>query len=239
MSRIGSTNATNRTHEWLTEILQAANSGNSTIEGATAAFAAADITVRTRLTNVTQILRKPFSVSYTEEAMEPAGVMDSEFAHQRELKTKELARDMNAALINQISAVGTSAIARTMHGLLAAITTNTTDFSGTPGTVLGQTNFNQLLQNIWLQGGRPNATYVHGFNKRQISNWATPSMPRAIEATGKKIVTAVDIYDSDFGRLQVLLEREMPVAQVAVLQEQYWKKAFLRPFFFEELGKSG
>ena len=235
MSRIKKGNATARLHEWLTEALQASNSANAEIEGASAAFASGNFTVRTRLGNYTQILRKPFSTSYTQDEVEKAGVSGSEFDHQRMLKTKELARDMNSALINQESASGTSAAARTLRGLLNAITTNTASAGSNP---VDQGAYNALLQAIWNQGGRPNATYCHGFNKRTISSWTNP-LTRNIDANGKKLVVSVDTYDSDFGVQTILLEREMPTTQIAVVEEDKWKTAFMRPLFFEELGKVG
>jgi len=91
---------------------------------------------------------------------------------------------------------------------------------------------------IWTQGGRPNATYCGGFNKRTISDWTSP-LNRNIDANGKKLVVSVDTYDSDFGVQMILLEREMPASQVAIIQEDKWKLAFARPLFFEELGKVG
>lgn len=235
MSRIGKKVAKNRLHEWLTEALQASNSANAIVEGASATFASGDITARVRLTNVTQILRRAWSTSYTEDDIEKAGVDGSEFDHQRELKTKELAKDINSALINQTSATGDSATARTMKGMLSAITTNTASASGQP---IQQSTYNALMQTIWTAGGRPDTTYVHGFNKRTISGWTDP-LNRNIDANGKKLVVSVDTYDSDFGMQTILLEREMPTSQIAILEEKYWKAAYLRPLFYEEMGKVG
>lgn len=235
MSRIGKGNARARLHEWLTESLQASNSGNAIVEGASATFASGDSTVRVRVNNYTQILRRVWSSSYTQDEVEKAGVAGTEFDHQRALKTKELARDMNSALINQSSASGDSTTARTLQGALAAISTNT---AAGGGQQIDQPVYNSLLQNIWTAGGRPNATYVGGFNKRTISSWTQP-LNRNIDASGKKLVVSVDTYDSDFGVQTILLEREMPAAQIMLLEEKYWKSAFLRPLFFEELGKVG
>lgn len=235
MSRIGKKSARARLHEWLTESLQASNSANAIVEGASATFASGDSTVRTRLGNYTQTLRKPWSTSYTQDEVEKAGVAGTEFDHQRMLKTKELARDMNTALINQVSASGDSANARTMQGALAAITTNTSTMNGAP---VEQPVYNALLQTIWTAGGRPNATYVGGFNKRVISSWTQP-LTRNIDANGKKLVVSIDSYDSDFGLQTILLEREMPQATIMLLEEKYWNSAFLRPLFYEELGKVG
>lgn len=234
MSRIGNSTATNPKHEWTTETLQASNLSNTTVEGASAAFASADITVRSRIANFCQILRKTFSVSYTQSATTVAGLTD-EFEHQRELKTKEVARDININMIQQVSASGTSAVARTMNGALAAMTSNIQD--GGNGQ-LDQGGFNKLFQTIWVNSGRPNAVYTHGYNKRVISSWSQP-VTRMQDATGKKLTVAVDVYDGDFGRLMILLEREMPVNQIMLIEEKYWRKAWLRPLFFEELGKIG
>jgi len=235
MSRIGKKTATHRTHEWLTESLQAADSGNAEVEGSTAAFASGDVTERVRVTNYTQISRKEFSSSYTQDEVNKAGVSGTEFDHQRMIKTKELARDMNSALINQASASGASGTARTLNGILTAITTNTGSANSLP---LDETVFNSVLQDIWTAGGKPNAVYVGGFNKRTISSWTAP-LNRNIDANGKKRTVAVDRYDSDFGPMDIYLERNMPATQVSILQEEYFSVAFLRPLFFEEVGKVG
>ena len=235
MSRTGKKSATGRTHEWLTEVLQASNSANAEVEGSTAAYASGDITPRVRVTNYTQILRRPFSSSYTQDAVSKAGVAGDEFDHLRGLKTKEIARDMNAALINQSSASGDSGTARTLNGMLAAITTNTGSANSLP---LEETDFNSVLQTIWTAGGRPNAVYTGGSTKRMISSWTSP-LSRNIDANGKKRTVAVDVYDSDFGRMDIYLEREMPTTEIAILEEKYWKTAFLRPLFFEETAKVG
>ena len=234
-SRIGGVSAKAKTHEWLTQALQASNSGNAKVEGSATQFASTNYTVRVRISNVTQILEKPFSVSYTQEASNPAGI-ESEFAEQRNLKTLEIMRDVNAALINQSSATGASNTARTLHGALAAITTNIS-VAGTNET-LTQTLYNKLMHNIWVQGGNPNSTFVHGYNKRQISSWTQP-LTRNINAEGRKLVVAIDTYDSDYGKQMIYLEREMPTTQVLMIEEKYWNAAYLRPLDYKLLGEDG
>ena len=235
LSRAGRSIAKSFLHDWLTDTLATADSANAIIDGASATFASTDYAVRTRVSNYTQILRRNFSTSYSQEAIVQAG-LQSEFDYQRMKKTKEVARDLDSALINQTSASGTTAAARRLNGALAAITTN---LGNSNGETLGQTLFNQTLQSAWEQGGAPNAVYCAGFNKRTISSWTQPSGNRNIDASGKKIVNSVDKYDSDFGLLTILLERFMPAGQIMALEEKYWKVAYLRPLFFEELGKVG
>ena len=235
MSRLGRANAKSFKHDWLTQALAAADSANAIIDGASATFASSDYTARVSVTNYTQILRRVFSSSYSQEAIVQAGV-SSEFANQRELKTKEVKRDANSALINQTSASGTSAVARRVNGVLAAITTNTRDGGG---KALEQILYNDLLQSIWDQGGHPNVTYCGGFQKRVISNWTPQGGQRWTDAEGRKIINTIDTYSSDFGMQTILLERNQPAAQISLLEEKYWRIAWLRPLFYEELSKVG
>lgn len=235
LSALGRTDAKSFKHDWLTEALQASNSGNAIIDGASATFASGDYNVRVLVSNYTQILRKPFSASYSQEAIVQAGI-SSEFEHQRELKTVEIARDLNAALINQTSASGTSAAARRMNGVLASTTTNVIGGEGNPVT---QKEFNRLLQTIWQAGGRPGTVFCGGGNKRTISDWGQPQGNRNVDASGHKIIARVDTYDSDFGIVEIMPEREMPTDQIAVMELKRWRVAYLRPLFFEEMGAVG
>lgn len=235
-SRIGGISAKARLHEWQTQALAASNSGNAVVEGSAAAFASGDITARTRRGNYTQILRKSFSVSYTQEATDIAGVAN-EYDEQRDLKTAELMKDLNISLLQQTSASGDSATARTMNGALAATTTNA--IAAATNEKLTQPAFNRLLRLIWQNSGRaPNAVYVRGYNKQAISGWTVPN-ERTIDAAGKTVVASFDKYDSDFGKVIILPENDMPDAQLLTISEEFWNVAYLRPLDYKEIGEDG
>ena len=87
LSRFGRSNSKSFLHDWLTDSLATADSGNAIIDGASAAFASSDYVVRTRVSNYTQILRRNFSVSYSQQAIVQAGITD-EFDYHPEKKTK-------------------------------------------------------------------------------------------------------------------------------------------------------
>src|SRR3990167_6516887 len=123
-----------------------------------------------------------------------------------------------------------------MRGALAAITTNTT--AAGANEKINQPLYNKLMRAIWLQGGRPNATYVRGYNKQAISSWTLPTQ-RTTEASTKTAYASFDKYDSDFGTQLILPEREMPDAQVMVLEEKHWKVAYLRPLEYKEISEDG
>jgi hypothetical protein len=62
---------------------------------------------------------------------------------------------------------------------------------------------------------------VGGFNKQQFSTFTGRSTPME-EAKSKKIVAAVDVYESDFGKLKVVPNRFMRSRDVLVLQMDMW-----------------
>lgn len=186
-----------------TDALAAATS-NAIVEGADAESAA--LTATTRTGNYTQISRKIWRVTDTMEAVNKAG-RTSEYSYQMAKKMKELARDMEYALVNGTGNSGASGTARELKGVLSWIATNTG--TGTHATAtaaaLTESQYNDLLQKIFNNGGNPDVTYANGFQKRKISAFSTPST-RNINVEDKKLVTSVDVYESDFGIQKILLD---------------------------------
>lgn len=210
--------------EWMTESLAAA-AANKQIEGADYSFSKP--TSRTRLGNWTQILSKTFEVSETQEAVDKAGV-ESEYARRMENAVKEIGRDVEYALVNGTGNSGASGTARELKGVLSFIATTVETGSGTGTEALTEAMFNDALQDAYVQGGSPNMAYANGWQKRKISAFSTPST-RNIDAENKKLVAAVDVYESDFGLIEVKLDRWMPTDQVALLEQDKWAVAVLRP----------
>jgi hypothetical protein len=77
-------------------------------------------------------------------------------------------------------------------------------------------DFNDMLNNIYTQGGNPEQVYVSPKVKRQISAFAVPGATsgnvyaRNIAAVDKKLIGAIDFYESDFGLIQIVLDRWVP-----------------------------
>ena len=61
------------------------------------------------------------------------------------------------------------------------------------------------------------------------------------DATQKKITAAVDVYDSDFGKLKAVPDLFMRTRDVLVLEMEKWAYASLpnRNFVFQPLAKTG
>jgi hypothetical protein len=224
-------------HEWQTDALAAAGA-NAQVEGDD--FGAAAVVPTSRLANSCQILTKVFQLSETQQAIMTAG-RSNELDYQTMKFSAELAKDIEYALIINASEVtGTAAVARQLKGALGWIATNVTTASAT--TVdLTETVYNDNLGLIWAQGGNPSYTLVGAYQKRKISGFTTNT--RNVNADEKKLVSAVSIYESDFGIIQVRLHHVMnataPGSILNLGELDLWHKAWLRPVKRLELAKTG
>jgi hypothetical protein len=212
-------------HEWQTDTLSTGSS-NAAIEGADFSFAIPD--ARTRLNNNTQIFTKSLEVSETQRAVSVAG-LDDEFAYQMEKRMKEIATDIEKQLITGTGNSGASGTARELKGILAWITTNVETGTGTASEALTEDMYNDLLQTIWSAGGRPDYTYVNGFQKRKISSFATSNQRYLEVSEDAKLINKVAVYESDFGMQRIELDPFMTTSVVAALQRDLWAVAQLRP----------
>jgi len=215
--------ATGTFHEHQTDTLAAAAT-NAQVEGADATFPT--LAPTTRIGNYCQIMNKPFWVSHTMEAVSKAG-RDSEYGYQAEKAMKELARDTEFELLRSTSASGASGTARSLQGLFSWITTNTSTAASSRDLL--EDLYNNMLQTIFDSGGNPNVTYCNGFQKRQISNFTGPGgLARNIALADRKLVNAVDSYESNFGLQTIILDRHVPAAQIALVEQALWRVAILR-----------
>ena len=229
------TKATATLHQWVRDNL-AAVGDSKVVEGSDATFGT--LVARTTEANYTQINRKTFQVSDTQNVVEKAGVSGSEYNYQLAKALKELARDMEKDIVTGTSASGATGTARSARGVLSFMSTNVETGTGTGTEVLTETMYNDLLQTIYDSGGNPDTTYVNGFQKRKISSF-TASQTRNIEASSKKLIASIDVYESDFGLQRVILDRHMDTDVCAAIEKQYWKLAMLRPVKHTPIAKIG
>lgn len=236
LSRIGVAQARQANHEWLTDTLESATAtGGATVEGATAVTEPYD--ARARLLNYTQITQKTIDISGTLEATSMYG-MESEYAYRLEKAMKEWKIRVDQILLTSTSAVGTSAVARSLSGLIDILRTNIVTGSG-GSCALTETAFNDLLQSIFSSGGVPDTAFVNGFQKRRISAFATSNVRYQEPGAEGRIRNRVAVYESDFGDIEVVLERYMPAATVPVLEIDGFKIAYLRKPFVKPLADIG
>ncbi len=245
-------------HQWLTDTLGLDTIDTSgAVEGADYAYEATSTPARDF--NVTQILRQDIGVSETQRAVNSAGFKDA-YAQEIQKATKRLAIKLEKVVFGPLTtATGTSANARVMRGFQSFLTTNTAYAGSGDATHDGQlssVNFNDMLDQIYGSGGNPEQVYVSRKIKRQISSFTLTQQNRNIAAVDKRLVSAIDFYDSDFGLIQVVLDRWIPEStnaagvtatasatatggQMFFLQRNMNRLAWLRPMKHELVGKRG
>lgn len=256
LSSIGRTRASAVFHEWQTDTLAAgATAGaNAAAEGASAAAASGATT--TRIGNRTQIFTKEIEVSRTQMSVSTAG-RASEWEYQMKKRMRELATDIESQLVRssalgagdttadtarQLEGWGMSAPTNATAGFLSANVETALTTASDTGTRknLTETIFNNLLQTIWDTGGNPDAVHVHGYNKRVISSFsANATRTASVDFGDTRLQAAVDVYQSDFGIVKILLNRYVAVTNVAIIETQHWKVAELDPLVFDRLAKTG
>ena len=224
--------------EWMKDAL-AAPAANAQIEGNQ--WTATAIVPPVRTGNYCQILGKAFSITETEEVTDKAG-RASEVSYQKALKLKELANDIEYALIvNSSSVTGNTSTARQLKGLTGWITTTTVSGTGTENQPLTQTLLDDCLQAIWKEGGKPSNAIMGSFQKRKIDNFSVNT--RNINAEQKKLISTVSVYEGSHGTITLRLHHIMQAeaaGKIFVLGDLgLWKKAWLRPLRWKQLPYTG
>lgn len=256
MSSIGKTSAKAVYHEWQTDALASVNTSNALVEGADAT--AATLSPTTRIGNYTQIVGKTIQVSGTLESVDKAG-RKSEKAYQLAKASAELKRDIEGIITaNQGQSAGNSSTARVMGSLLSYIKTNTNKGSGTTAgadpTTIGvstrtdgttrtfqESMLKDVVAKVFTSGGTPSTLFVSPALKQVVSNFTGLAQHRYnSNASGQvTILAGADLYQSDFGVLQIVPNRFMRTRDALVLDPEYAALAYLRPFQTIDLAKTG
>lgn len=258
MSTIGTRNVDNTYFEWAEVDLAAADSSNRVIEGEAAPGNDAG-TNAVRKGNYTQISDKVVEVSSTANQVNGVGNAQT-VAEQVAYKLKELKRDMETMLLDNVAAsAGASGTARQSAGLPAFLTTNTDrGVGGADGTTSGsgssgypnaaatdgttRTLTEALLKGViadcWDAGAEPSVVLCGSGAKQTISTF-TGNATRYKEAEDSKLNAAIDVYISDFGELQIVPSRFQRSRDVFVLDPNYASVAYLQTAKQEKLAKTG
>lgn len=258
MSAIKKGKADNVYFEWQTDTLAAA-ANNAQLDGDDVASFTA-VTPTARLGNRTQISRKVFLISGTEQAVLKAGRKD-ELAYQIALKGKELKRDMETALTQNGTAVtGSTSVAKQTRGLEGWIATNdslgaggahanpysttyqsiSANTAAVDGTARAFTEsmLKTICQSVFTAGGDPDMLMV-GPSQKQVVSTFTGNNSRIQDTSDGKLNTAISVYTSDFGTFKVVPNRFQRNRTAFLLQSDLWQLNTLRSFQTVDLAKTG
>ena len=240
--------------EWQVQELAAAVATNYQNEGADASYATP--TATTRLGNYMQISQKDAQVSGTLDAVDKAG-RDAEVAYQKVLKGLELRRDIEKYLNSDTAR---SASDPRKAGTLSSWITNVDDASGTSAATgdgtdvpdMSGTNraltlaqIDNAMQAAYTDGGQPNMLVVSPAKKATFSDLNSGSVAtNQINYTAPReaaIVGSVSLYLSDYGQLDVVIDRFASDDRVYLLDSDYASICTLpnRNFPVDDLAKTG
>jgi len=235
----GKGSVSNTLFEWQTEALAAAVINNYHVEGADAGTAATTVTAR--VTNQTQISKKVVEVSGSHEAVNNAG-KKSELAHQLAKASKELKRDMEGSLLaDNAAAAGNASTARETRGAANFIATNVTDAgaSGSHAAVV-EADILAVAESTWTQGGEPSTILLGATNKKLVTAMSgRADAIRSVADGNTTIQNAVDVYVSDFGTFNIMLDRFCDQDIVYFLDHDMWSVDYLRDFQTVDIARAG
>lgn len=229
VSNVGSGSTDGTYHEWQTDEL-AAPTDSPVAEGADATVISLSPTER--IHNWTQINQKTFVISGSDLVADNAG-RGVEMAYQEAKKGLELRKDIEYVCVNRNKVgsagagnAGGSPSARNAGTLQAWIGTNVNQGTGTAAAptnmgksgwtarVVGTTraflesHLTDVIDKIYLAGGNPDTLMANTKQKRIISQTFKGSADnRQIMVPDKRVINAVDFYESDYGVLSVVPNR--------------------------------
>jgi hypothetical protein len=217
--------------EWQSDVLASA-SATGIVEGADLSYSAP--TARTRVSNYTMIRLRNYSVSFTQMAVDIAGIKD-EFARQVMKALKALATDYDKIFLATGNAsAGTSAIARQAKGIQKAITSNSaTASAGASAAATSQLTedaVNVILKKIWTAGGDPRALFCGGHQKMVISKKFTAKTGFSwnVNASARVAIANVNKYEGSFGTLDIIPDRQHMTKRVTIVTPEQLKVFVLR-----------
>lgn len=234
--------ATNTLHEWMEDYITPPTSVTYAAEGAAATYSA--LTQPVRRNNITATITRTFRVSGTEKAVKPGNGQDP-MDYQAAKALRQWKMDQEFTLINGAVASGASGTARQMAGLDNVITTLAT--ARNSGTSLSETEFQDMHQDSWTQGGTENSfdlVLVPFGLKRKIDGF-TAGATKYVDQSDKKLTQPVAIYETSAGIARIMQHRYVdsaaatPGPRFLGIKEDLFRVAYLRKPFREMLAKDG
>lgn len=214
--------------------------GTLKIEGAEAGDAI--ISNRTTLDNICQIIEKVTKVSGTAQALNPKGIGNS-FKAEVNDRLIEVKRDLEWYFLNGTKTLEADGTPRQMAGL-ANLVNDANVFDAQNATAITEEMLLNALEAMWKHGAHGEYfTFVNASVKRMINALGKSGTNfRMIEdATGveKKFGVTFSKFESDFGTLNMVLDRHMDPNTLLIVDLDEVQIAELRGTFYEDLPKAG
>lgn len=194
---------------------------------------------RETLSNVCQIIEKVTQVSGTANALNPLGI-GSSFQAEVADRLIETKRDLEWYFLNGTKALESGVTPRQMNGLV-----NLVNAENVKDATAGLTEALMLdaMQGMWEHGSQGEYyTFVNAAVKRSINELLKTTDNVRIshtEGLNQTMGITVQRIESDFGILNLVLDRHMDINTMLIVDLDQVEIAELRGTFFEPLPKAG
>lgn len=225
-----------RVLEWGEYYLSRKNSVAPVIEGDDASFA--DLTQQVRYANYLQTIRETFVVSESNIAADKISPRD---AYAREMGNA-MSGYKNAeefALLRGSLICGSSGVGRGMRGI-RNWTLDLGVATRVSGVSLAESHFNDAELASWNVTDEKvfDWVLVNGRFKQRISGF-TAGVTKNVEASDKRLVRSVDVYEGDFGMHEIIPHKDMMSGELLGIRKDLLAKAYLRKPKNYEIARTG
>ena len=235
--------------QWQTDTLAPVGE-NAVIEGSPAV--STPLAATSKLSNVTQILRKVVQVSDTANVTANYG-RGKELQYQMEKKGKEIKRDLEYALLHNVAQeagdAGTARKTAGFRGLVAAVGVADPDTGAvvhkdvSGGTGLDETNLFDLTYELYIAGSSANiimfhpkhASFFSALQERETGG----NRQRIFENTSRFAVQVTTIVDPLGQEYKLIPNRWMPEKEIFFFNSSDWTQMVLRAPQRTKLAKDG
>lgn len=191
--------------------------------------------VRAEMNNVMEIFMKSAKVSGTAQA---SGAVGDLFSSEINDRLAELKVNIEKRLISGVKDDGSVSGIRKMDGILKFVDASNKIVGATAG-VITEAEVKQLARKLWAQGVGAGEVYalVNADIKEQIDELYKDRYN--YQAMTNEFGLVVQTIHTNYGRLNFVLDRHMPIDKIVAFDLNALSIAYLRKPVFELLGKTG
>ena len=165
----------------------------------------------TRALNMLQIVEVGYDVTDSEAATDRYGSPEDRVAYETEKALKDWGNFAEFALVRSTIITGNNSTARQMDGLKACLTIDTSQ----SGISMSELVLNDYLQLVWDEGADVDLVLAPMYHKRKISAFNGNGATKFYNQDDKRLVTPIEIYESDASGTPIKLVAHRYVQQSA------------------------
>jgi hypothetical protein len=191
----------------------------------------------TRVYNWVQPIMLPVQLTEIAKAVNNISAPDL-MGHEKSIVLKQAMRSLELSVLRgsaqAASQQGSNTVMQTMKGIQEMISTNNT---AAADAELTEANLINAIESAWDNAGNVGLAVMNSYQNRIISGWKTD---RVRFAQGeRRIGGVVDQYESEFGVIDIMLNRYMPTDEIFLVDTSKIQMRPMIPFVFFEVARTG